>query len=620
MPPKQKSKPAADPFQPATPEADSAWKAIGTVVGNTSTGGYTFILRSFQGKLGDIVATSLEAPGAAGETSTVTVWGRIVSIDRFNPFFPAEAAQELADENIRFLDTVLSGSRDHLEAEVLILGATADGDSRGLQLSPLTYPVKPSAEVFYPAADEVRRLLTGEEQQQQHKLRIGSLIARSDVEVSLSAKHVVSRHLAILAMTGGGKTVAARRIIRELIDIGYPLVIFDPHGDYLGFFEKRSLFPGKIIQILFPKIRVREGNLGTIADLIDKMGKRLTDAQQQFYQYLISATPVIDGEPAAIYLQRLIDHAGAIARKKKEDIPDELQSTRGTTMNATKRSLEFVHANLVQMEQNNERLRSQSRFREYEFKEMPDPADAPEDIVSPNTVSIFYLAGYDHLNQSAIVSIVLEALFAHRSTLSGLIPPFQAVIEEAHNFIPSRIEGTDETPSLMTIRKVITEGRKFGTGLMLISQRPSRLDETTLAQCNSFLVLRLVNPKDKNFVRSVMENLSESDANILQTFGPGQGIVSGQAVRFPLLVKVHFDDELRSEAIGDEDFITEAMTWKPDLKRAGNSAIVKHAVGTAAVVRTLGSKGGAKPPSKTGTKVTKRPGRRKGMVPEGYGA
>ena len=78
---------------------------------------------------------------------------------------------------------------------------------------------------------------------------------------------------------------------------------------------------------------------------------------------------------------------------------------------------------------------------------MPDPAEAPEWVVRPWNVSIFYLAGYDHLNQSAIVSIVLEALFAHRSTLSGRIAPFQAVVEEAHNFIPSRQEGTDETPS-----------------------------------------------------------------------------------------------------------------------------------------------------------------------------
>lgn len=521
----------------ATP---SGWTNIGTVVGNTSTGSYTFILRSYQAKLGDIVATRVEVPAdVVGKRPVVTVWGRIISIDRFNPFFPAEAAQELADQNIRFLDTVLSGSRDHLEAEVLILGTTHAGMQGKARLSPLTYPVKPSAEVFYPGADDVRRLLIGDDNDPSKPrpptLRIGTLIARGDVDVSLSARHVVSRHLAILAMTGGGKTVAARRVIRELIDIKYPLVIFDPHGDYLGFFEKRDLFPGTTVQILYPMVRVSEQNVDIITDLIDKMGKKLTDPQQQFYQYLLSTTEPAEGEPATRYIQRLIDHASAIASKKfqKQEVADEIAEVRTQTINVVKRSLDFVLKNLLQMEGNNKRLREQDRFRQYTFTEMSDPWDTPEDIVRPGLVSIFYLAGYDHLNQSAIVSIVLEALFANRSTLAGDIPPFQAVIEEAHNFIPSRQEGTDGTPSLPTIRKVITEGRKFGTGLVLISQRPSRLDETTLSQCNSFLVLRLVNPRDKSFVRSVMENLSDADANILQTFGPGQGIVSGQAVEFP---------------------------------------------------------------------------------------
>ncbi|HLI12387.1 MAG TPA: ATP-binding protein [Alphaproteobacteria bacterium] len=603
--------------------SQTGWTCIGTVVGNTSTGKYSFILRSFQAKLGDIVATRVEVPEAPGVAQrTVTVWGRVTGIDRFNPFFPAEAAQELADENIRFLDTVLSGSRDHLEAEVLILGTTGEGDAGAAQLSPLTYPVKPSGEVLYPPPEDVRRLLTGEEDNSA-KLQIGTLIARGDVEVSLSARHIVSRHLAILAMTGGGKTVAARRIIRELIDLKYPLVIFDPHGDYLGFFEKRALFKDTNVRIFFPTIRVRENNLGIVADLIDKMGRKLTEAQQQFYQYLVSVTDMADGEPATDYIQRLMDHASAIAarqRQKDDHLPDEIANIRGTTINAARRSLEFVLSNLRQMEQNNERLRSQPRFKDYLFEEMPDPFDAPENIVRPGTVSIFYLAGYDHLNQSAIVSIVLEALFAHRSTLSGLIPPFQSVVEEAHNFIPSRQEGTEETPSLTTIRKVITEGRKFGTGLVLISQRPSRLDETTLAQCNSFLVLRLVNPRDKNFVRSVMENLSESDAGILQTFGPGQGIVSGQAVRFPLLVKVKFDGDLVSEAIGDEDFITEAGAWTPDTARAANAATVKrHMPPKPAASPQPGNDGTGKksdaPPPK---KRAKSSGRRGRIQPEGF--
>lgn len=549
---------------------DDEWPPLGTVVGNTSTDSFTFILKSLrnragkitQAKLGDIVACILEIPGETQDaTRKVRVWGRITGIDRFNPFFPAEAATELADEGIDFLDTVLSNSRDQLEAQVLILGTTSMDDTGDLELSPLTYPVRPASEVRYPPPDEIKKLLVGKAAEKT-PVRVGTLIARQDVRVDLTGEDIVSRHLAILAMTGGGKTVAARRIIRELINIRYPVVIFDPHGDYLGLYENRNKFDGSEVQLLFPKLTIREDNVDLIEDLIDKIGTRMTDPQQQFYLFLIGAADRRSGETAADFIDGLIHYAENILRKKneKKEVSEEIRETRGQTINVVIRNLKFVLGSLKQMEMNNERLRS--RFPKFHFTQMPDPKHEPENIVRPGLVSIFYLAGYDHLAQSTIVSIVLESLFEHRSTLSDEIAPFQAIIEEAHNFIPSRSEGAGETPSLTTIRKVITEGRKFGTGLLLISQRPSRLDETALAQCNSFLVLRLVNPRDKSFVRSVMENLSEADANILQTFGPGQGLVSGQAVRFPLLVKIDFDRDLSSTTMGDEDFIREARRWK----------------------------------------------------------
>ncbi len=589
--------------------AESAsWPSIGTVVGNTSTDRFTFILKSYHATLGDIVACTLDVPSSGtNERTQVRVWGRITSIDRFNPFFPAEAAQELANENIDFLDTVLSNSRDQLEAVVLILGTTSVDDSSKLELSPLTYPVEPACEVLYPPAEAIKRLLSGN-QEDKTPLRIGTLIARHDVGVDLAAEQVVSRHLAILAMTGGGKTVAARRILRELIGINYPIVIFDPHGDYLGLYEKQELFEGCKVQIVYPRIVIEQENVDVMVNLIEKMGAKLTDPQQQFYFYLINSWDPRPDCTAVDFIQDLIDHAENVRAKKQkgEDVSEELKDTLGRTIGAVVRNLKFVLSNLKQMEANNERLRN--RFPDYEFTPMPDPKHEPENIVKPGIVSIFYLAGYDHLAQSAIVSIVLESLFHHRATLSGRIAPFQAVIEEGHNFIPSRGEGTGETPSLSTIRKVITEGRKFGTGLLIISQRPSRLDETTLAQCNSFLVLRLVNPKDKNFVRSVMENLSESDANILQTFGPGQGLVSGQAVRFPLLVKIDFDEDLVSTAIGDEDFIKEATKWSPSPDQENK----KENLGT--VAKTFSGKG-KRAGAASGNKRKKKRG---GIRPEGF--
>src|SRR5262249_1926994 len=154
--------------------------------------------------------------------------------------------------------------------------------------------------------------------------------------------------------------------------------------------------------------------------------------------------------------------------------------------------------------------------------------------------------------------------FDHRASLSGMIPPFMAIIEEAHTFIPSAREGTSEAVSPPVIRRVITEGRKFGTGLVLISQRPRRIDETIISHSNSFLVLRLVNPRDQSYVQNIMENLTKSDARMLPGFGPGQGIVSGQIVRFPLPVMIKMDSELLASEIGDEDFIKRVAEWKPD--------------------------------------------------------
>lgn len=252
---------------------------IGTVVGNTSTDSYRFILRSFRAKVGDIVATLSAIPDDNKSHGNAIIWGRIVSIDRHNPFFPAEAAQELAEQNLRLIDTVLSTSRDYLNAEVLILGASNEDSGSQMDLSPLTYPVQPAARVINPPATAIRQLL-GASEDSVPKLHVGTLLGRADVDVSLSANKVVSRHLAILAMTGGGKTVAARRIILELIKHGYPIVIFDPHGDYLGFYENRSkLPPDTDVKLFYPMMKVSEENISVVSDLLAKMGRKMTEAR-----------------------------------------------------------------------------------------------------------------------------------------------------------------------------------------------------------------------------------------------------------------------------------------------------------------------------------------------------
>ena len=560
--------------------APQKWEPIGTIVGDASTAEFTFILRSFRSRVGDIIAVPMQVPNADYTgVHDIVAWGRLTGIERYNPFFPYEAAQELANESIALVDTVLSTSRDQLQARVLVLGFTSANTKEYLDLYPLTYPIPPAAEVRYPPAEAIKGLLAGT-LKNQTPLRIGSLIARTDVNVEIAAERVAARHLAVLAMTGGGKTVAARRILRELIDIGYPLLIFDPHGDYLGLWEKRDLFPKTTIKLFFPYIVMTGENRRIVETLIAKMTVGLTPPQQEFMGWLLSTIEPKAGRPVRDYISTLI----SVAQKRQAKLASKDKGgdegspkAGGSTVNAVRRSLQFVHDSLEKMEKTNSRLRAV--FKDFTFDALPDPEGSPEAIIRPRQVSILYLGGYDHLTQSTIVSILMESLFGHRAELSDRIAPFLAVVEEAHNFIPSGREGVEDTPSLTTLRKVITEGRKFGTGLMLITQRPSRVDETILAQCNSFLVMRLVNPKDQSYVRSVMENLPESDVRLLPGFGPGQGIISGQAVRFPLLVKIDFDEDLVGSRTMDEDFISRARAWKEDARAASRARAARTTLG-----------------------------------------
>lgn len=549
-------------------EKRDGWRPVGTVVGNAGIAEFTFILRQFQARVGDIVALGMEVPDGSYENQArIYVWARLTDIRRFNPFFPFEAAQEIAGEGISLEDTVLSGTRDQLEASALILGATTE-DNLSV-LFPLTYPVKPASTVWHPPADAVRQLLVGGREDERSAL-IGSLISRDDVEVTLSAPRLVARHLAILAMTGGGKTVAARRIIRELIGHRYPLLILDPHGDYIGLTKCREMLqkeaPGCDIRLFYPELLMQQSGETLIEKIIGQMTDGLSEPQSDYLRSVFNKESAREGESAIDYIDRLIARA-------EKDVTGASDRRQIPTIYAVRRALRIVKDRLSGMRRTSEMMRESPKLKGLPFEPLPNPFSQPEKIIRPGQVSILYLGGYDHITQCSITAITLETLFEFRANLTNRIAPFFSVVEEAHTFIPSSREGTQDAVSLPVIRRIITEGRKFGTGLMLISQRPSRLDETIVSQCNSFLILRLVNPRDQTFVRSIMENLTESDARMIPGFGPGQGIISGQVVRFPLPVRITMDKELLASVIGDEDFFEQAAAWQPDEDAATRNAM-----------------------------------------------
>jgi uncharacterized protein len=167
---------------------------------------------------------------------------------------------------------------------------------------------------------------------------------------------------------------------------------------------------------------------------------------------------------------------------------------------------------------------------------LPLPSDRTE-LVRYDGISVISLAGYTTDFQATIYRLVAEGLMDAR--VSGQLKfPVLLVLEEGHTFAPGRAETAAERAAVEVTRQVAQEGRKFGVGMILISQRLGRLDETALSMCNSFIVMRMVNPNDQRFVRNVIESLAEDDARLLPDLDKGEALFSGQFISFPVLAKI----------------------------------------------------------------------------------
>ena len=135
-----------------------------------------------------------------------------------------------------------------------------------------------------------------------------------------------------------------------------------------------------------------------------------------------------------------------------------------------------------------------------------------------------------------LLKIVYDTLFWGQNTaVGGKKQPLLIVLEEAHNYLKS---GENSIAS-RTVQTISKEGRKYGVGLLLITQRPSELDETVLSQCGTLIALRMNNSKDRGHIKSAMQDELQTMVDLLPSLRTGEGLISGEAVKIPSRVKFY---------------------------------------------------------------------------------
>jgi hypothetical protein len=134
--------------------------------------------------------------------------------------------------------------------------------------------------------------------------------------------------------------------------------------------------------------------------------------------------------------------------------------------------------------------------------------------------------------------------------------PILLVCEEAHAYIPRTAE-SQFAGSRKSMERIAKEGRKYGVGLAVVSQRPHEVSETVLAQCGTFVCLRITNPDDQSYVRSLVPESEGDLVSVLAGLGRGEALVLGEAV--PLPTRVQFD---RPSPVPNSDDVDFYAKWK----------------------------------------------------------
>jgi DNA helicase HerA-like ATPase len=147
---------------------------------------------------------------------------------------------------------------------------------------------------------------------------------------------------------------------------------------------------------------------------------------------------------------------------------------------------------------------------------------------------IIDLQGLSDTAKQVVCALISSEILRAASSKTDFLRPCFLVYEEGHSFAPAG----GKAVSHRIIKKIAGEGRKFGVGFAIVSQRPSKLDPDVTSQCNTLITMRLKNPDDQRFIAKASDMVSQADLDELPSLSTGEALVCGRSIPAPLLVKV----------------------------------------------------------------------------------
>ena len=351
----------------------------------------------------------------------------------------------------------------------------------------------------------------------KNPIKLGTLVNQRDIEVNVEGNPILNRHLAILAMTGAGKSNTVAVLMDQLLAYNVPLFVFDMHGEYRG-----ADFPNGDVNVIQPKINPLHMTFPEIKKLVNIPNNAFIQERHFRYAFSKAKSEIKEGtERTYKLLEAMYDILEVKSQeegsdKQIVDVMNKIDDAKGKYNNLFDNnkgniltSIKVGHVNVLDLSQTDESV--------------------SEVLVS-------------HILRNALKR---RKNAVHGNSDETLDHPVFFIIEEAHILAPNKRDSS----SKYWIQRVAREGRKFGLGLCLVSQSPKTVDHDALSQMNNMIILRLVEPEDQRHVQSASESLSKDLINQLPSLNVGEAIVLGLMSKVPTLVKI---DEFKGRRTGGD--------------------------------------------------------------------
>jgi hypothetical protein len=421
---------------------------------------------------------------------------------------------------------------------------------------------------------------------ENNSIIVGNISVSESLNAIIDLNKLISRHCAIPGSTGSGKSNAVGVLLSAIANKNFKsarILVIDPHGEY------DSVLKGKSNVY---KVRANDADNEKelyipfwalpFNELISIFSGNLSDQNQDYFRNRIVEAKINAAKINEISIETELITADTpipFSLKKLwfdlDDFERQTFSERAKPESITNKKVTGDPEKLISNEYQSASAGGGSPFLNNQAKgilgfldsvrlKLKDstynflfyPGDYEPDLYGKiekdlsnllfewlggeNPITILDLSGIPNEIMTSIsgtlLKIIYDALFWGQNLPNGgREQPLLIVLEEAHNYL----RAGENSISSRAVQSIAKEGRKYGVGLALVTQRPSELDETVLSQCGTIIALRMNNSKDRGHIRSAIQDELQMMTDLLPSLRTGEGIISGEGVKIPSRVQFH---------------------------------------------------------------------------------